>query len=107
MLGSAPKLAQISTIAQDLRVALASESAILPPMTESETQAVIDQALRLDAAHRLALATRLLDSVEEPDSAAWTAAWTAELDRRSQAMEADGGASTDEVMARVRSKLGR
>jgi putative addiction module component (TIGR02574 family) len=76
-------------------------------MTESETQAVIDQALRLDAAHRLELATRLLDSVEGPDSDSWTAAWTAELDRRSQAMGPGAGASTDEVMARVRSKLGR
>lgn len=83
------------------------QSAIIPRMTEAETQAVIEQALRLDPAHRLELATRLLDSVEEPESEAWTTAWTAELDRRSHAMGAGTGASTDEVMTRVRSMLGR
>jgi hypothetical protein len=76
-------------------------------MTENETQAVIEQALRLDPAHRLELATRLLDSVEEPESEAWGVAWTAELDRRSQAMGAEGGRSSSEVIARVRSKIGR
>lgn len=76
-------------------------------MTDTETQAVIEQALRLDPAHRLELATRLLDSVEEPESVSWTAAWTEELDRRAQGMEGKAGAPMDEVFARVRSKLGR
>lgn len=78
-------------------------------MTENETEAVIDQALRLDPARRLELATRLLNSVEEPESEEWTAAWTAELDRRSRGMaSADkNGVSTKDVVARVRSKLGR
>ena len=39
--------------------------AIIVAMTDSEAQAVIEQALRLDPAHRLELAARLLDSVEE------------------------------------------
>lgn len=78
-------------------------------MTENENEAVIEQALRLDPAHRLELATRLLDSVEERESEEWTAAWTAELDRRSAAMEsgADTGVSTADVIARAHAKLGR
>jgi putative addiction module component (TIGR02574 family) len=93
----------------ELLVARATAQAIMIHMTENETEAVIEQALRLDPAHRLELATRLLDSVEEPESEEWTAAWTAELDRRSAAMEsgADAGVTTVDVMARARAKLGR
>ncbi|MEO7734359.1 MAG: addiction module protein [Kofleriaceae bacterium] len=50
-------------------------------------EALVDQALRLSAAERGELASRLLHSLD-PDSGDgvsaqdWNAAWTAELDRR-------------------------
>lgn len=40
------------------------------------------QALALDPADRLALANRLIDSVEGPEDPEWADAWAAELDRR-------------------------
>lgn len=46
------------------------------------------EALALDAADRLSLATTLLDSVEGSADPAWSATWTTELGRRSAAADA-------------------
>lgn len=45
------------------------------------------EALSLDAADRLRLATELIDSVEGPSSQQWTAAWRKELQSRSDAAD--------------------
>lgn len=46
------------------------------------------EALALDAADRLRLASELIDSVEGADDSAWTAAWTTEIQARSAAADA-------------------
>lgn len=45
------------------------------------------QALALDPAERLLLASRLIDSVEGPEDPDWASAWSSELDRRSAEVE--------------------
>jgi putative addiction module component (TIGR02574 family) len=75
------------------------------------TQAeLLERALELPVGDRLALATELLESVEGPEDAEWTAAWAAELDRRVR--ELDSGAVKSipwqqvraEILERLRSK---
>jgi putative addiction module component (TIGR02574 family) len=65
--------------------------------------ALATQALALDPADRLRLATELIDSVEGPPDARWTEVWKSELRRRSEA--ADGrdvrGPDWSEVRARL------
>lgn len=68
-----------------------------------DLHALTDAALNLDPADRLALATLLIDSVEEPADADWEASWTEELRRRTKAADerAVRGASWAEVRARL------
>ena len=49
---------------------------------------LLQGALRLPAGVRLALATEILESVEGPEDANWTAAWATELDRRVRELDA-------------------
>jgi len=67
-------------------------------------------ALRLPADDRLALATEILDSVEDHEDPKWAAAWAAELDRRVNELDA-GTAKTipweqvkSEMLQRLRSR---
>lgn len=48
---------------------------------------ITSQALALDPAERLQLASRLIDSVEGPEDPEWASAWSSELDRRSAEVE--------------------
>lgn len=48
---------------------------------------ISSQALALDPAERLQLASRLIDSVEGPEDPEWALAWSSELDRRSVEVE--------------------
>jgi len=52
------------------------------------TQAVLADALRLDAASRAELASELLASLDGPVDPDAEAAWNAEIDRRIDAIEA-------------------
>ncbi|NOY24969.1 MAG: addiction module protein, partial [Oligoflexia bacterium] len=69
--------------------------------------AVTTEAMALDPADRLRLATELIDSVEGPADPAWAKRWTAELQRRSAAAdtrEAQGlarGAEWSDVKERL------
>lgn len=59
--------------------------------------------LDLDPADRLALASLLIDSVEEATDPGWEASWTEELTRRTAA--ADGRAVRGAPWAEVRARL--
>lgn len=65
------------------------------------------QALALDPAERLQLASRLIDSVEGPEDTGWVSAWSAELDRRSDEVERGDVQcrSWDEVRADLKARL--
>jgi putative addiction module component (TIGR02574 family) len=52
------------------------------------TEAVLADALRLDAASRAELAAELLASLDGPADPDATIAWNAEIDRRIEAIEA-------------------
>lgn len=69
--------------------------------------ALAQEALALDPAERLELATELIDSIEGSIDSAWSAAWAGELRRRSET--ADGrekrGAEWGEVRARLLEEL--
>lgn len=75
--------------------------------------AVTTEAMALDPADRLRLATELIDSVEGPVDRAWSDAWTAEIQRRTSVAdwrEARGlprGSDWSEVKARLLSGLAR
>ena len=56
-------------------------------MASTETADLLAKAMRLPPGERLAMATELLESVEGPEDASWTAAWAAELDRRAKNFE--------------------
>lgn len=79
----------------------------------STFHSVAIEALNLDEADRLRLAAELIDSVEGPEDPEWSAAWSAELDRRSA--EADArtargeprGLPWEEVRQRALARLGR
>lgn len=76
-------------------------------MAQSSTGELLERALQLPADERLALANELLDSVEGPDDAEWTAAWAAELNRRVKGLE-DGTAKTipwEQVRAELQERL--
>lgn len=72
-----------------------------------------DEALALEPAERLQLATELMDSVEDPERGDWSGLWTTEVRRRSaaaDAREAQGqprGADWDEVRERLLLDLAR
>ena len=72
-----------------------------------DLHALADAALSLDAADRLALASVLIDSVEDATEPAWRQEWTTELRQRSS--EADGrevrGSSWEAVRSRLLGKL--
>lgn len=68
---------------------------------------VTAEALELDPADRLRLASELIDSVEGPADSAWSDAWTAEIQRRTaraDEREARGGARGSE-WSEVRERL--
>lgn len=69
--------------------------------------ALAQEALALDPAERLELATELIDSIDGSTDPAWSAAWAAELRKRTEA--ADGreerGAEWGEVRARLLEEL--
>jgi putative addiction module component (TIGR02574 family) len=62
--------------------------------------------MALPVAARLALADRLLDSVEGPQDADWEAAWAAEIGRRVQEYEAGQvhPIPASEVFERIRAR---
>jgi putative addiction module component (TIGR02574 family) len=62
-----------------------------------------NEALRLPEEERLALATELIDSVEEPEDPEWIKAWAIELDRRSDS--ADRRSVRGEPWSKIRSRL--
>jgi hypothetical protein len=64
------------------------------------------EALRLDAADRLRLATELIDSVDGPVDPAWDAAWLSEIQARRQRGTADA-VSWPEARERVLRRLSR
>lgn len=74
---------------------------------------VANDALSLDPADRLRLASELIDSVEGPPEPEWAVAWTGELQRRSAAAddrEARGlprGSEWSNVRARLLLELTR
>jgi putative addiction module component (TIGR02574 family) len=74
---------------------------------------VTTEAMALDPADRLRLAAELIDSVEGPEDPEWSAAWSAELQRRSAdaderaARGEPRGVSWEDVRARVLARLGR
>ena len=57
-------------------------------MPNASRSDLLQGALTLPAGDRLALATEILESVEGPEDANWTAAWAAELDRRVRELDA-------------------
>ena len=56
-------------------------------MARPDANELLTQAMSLPADERLALATKLLDSVEGPEDVEWSKAWMAELDRRMEMVE--------------------
>jgi putative addiction module component (TIGR02574 family) len=72
-------------------------------MSEHPRPGILEEALRLPADERLALATELLNSVEGSGDSEWDAAWLAELDRRAQ--ETANDPTSLEDWATVRSRL--
>jgi len=79
-------------------------------MSSTEIAELLAKAMRLPPGERLAIATELLESVEGPEDASWTAAWAAELDRRAKDLE-DGivqavpwEQTKVEILERLRSK---
>ena len=70
---------------------------------------VLSAALALPPDERLALASELLASVEQPWTDEWERAWAAELDRRAEDLESGRvkGIPWDEVRQRLRASLER
>ena len=64
---------------------------------------IAQEALSLDEAERLQLASELIDSVEGPTDPDWDAAWSKELDRRLD--EADRTGDRGRPWSEVRAKL--
>jgi hypothetical protein len=58
-------------------------------MRDRPRSRLVEEALRLPAGERLALATELLNSVEGFGIDDWDAAWLPELDRRSEQATTD------------------
>jgi putative addiction module component (TIGR02574 family) len=76
-------------------------------MAQSPPDELLRRALALPPDERMALATELLNSVEEPEDERWTKAWLAELDRRSAAIDRgeDRLEDWESVKARLRAEL--
>ena len=76
-------------------------------MAQSHPDELLRRALALPPGERLALATELLNSVEERQDDHWTRAWLAELDRRSAAIDRgeDKLEDWETVKARLRAEL--
>jgi putative addiction module component (TIGR02574 family) len=72
-------------------------------MSDRPRPRIVEEALRLPADERLALATALLNSVEGADDDNWDQAWLAELDRRAE--EATKDPSSLEDWATVKARL--
>ena len=72
-------------------------------MAQSDSSDLLERALQLQPDKRVSLAAKLLDSVEEPDDAAWAAEWAKELDTRLKAVESgdDPGETWETVKARA------
>ena len=70
---------------------------------------VLSAALALPPDERLALASELLASVEQPWTDEWERAWAAELDRRAEDLESGRvkGIPWEEVRERLRASLER
>ena len=87
---------------------LAHRSATIPNMS-LDLRALADAALDLDPADRLALASLLIDSVEDPADADWVTSWTKELHQRSAAADQRSvrGSSWSDVRARLLGELSR
>ncbi len=74
---------------------------------------VTTEAMALDPADRLRLAAELIGSVEGPEDPEWTAAWSAELQRRSADADARAargeqrGVPWEDVRAQVLARLVR
>jgi putative addiction module component (TIGR02574 family) len=71
-------------------------------MSDRPRPRIVEEALRLPADERLALATELLNSVEGADED-WDAAWLTELDGRAE--EATKDPSSLEDWATVKARL--
>lgn len=56
-------------------------------MSDVARSELLQEALKLSAEERLALAKSLWDSVERPEDPEWRAAWTAEVHRRLKGVE--------------------
>lgn len=78
-------------------------------MSDRPRQQIIEDALRLPAGERLALATELLNSVEGTDDD-WDAAWLSELERRADDATQDPSSLEDwasvkaQILGELRSK---
>lgn len=70
---------------------------------------ITNDALALPEVDRLALAAELIDSVEGPDDAEWSAAWSAEIDRRVEEADRTGdrGRSWDVIRSELLERLAR
>lgn len=70
---------------------------------------LLDDALHLPTEERLALATALLDSVEQPVDPGWEDAWVDELTRRAKAADARQvrGEPWESVRDQIRAQLRR
>jgi putative addiction module component (TIGR02574 family) len=88
-------------------VPLADGSRYARRMASSHSDELLRRALELPPDERLALATELLNSVEEPEDERWAAAWLAELDRRSAAIDRgeDKLEDWETVKTRLRAEL--
>jgi putative addiction module component (TIGR02574 family) len=75
-------------------------------MASTDPAELVEQAMALPPAARLALADRLIDSVEEPRDLEWELAWAAELTRRVKEYEAGEvkAISASEALARIRAR---
>ena len=82
--------------------ALAGSGARVRCMSEHPRPGILEEALRLPADERLALATKLLNSVEGSGDSKWGAAWLAELDRRAQETADDPTSLEDWPSVRTR-----
>jgi putative addiction module component (TIGR02574 family) len=76
-------------------------------MSQSHPDELLRRALALPPDKRLALATELLNSVEERQDERWEREWLAELDRRSAAIDRgeDKLEDWETVKARLRAEL--
>ena len=75
-------------------------------MAQPDNAELLERALELEPAKRLSLATRLLDSVEEPENEQWAKSWAKELDRRLNAVESGEDSGEDWEIVRARALAG-